>query len=396
MSRRQARRFEEDAVKILFCTPAPITKSLGAAKVVVELAEEMRELGWECQLLCPTDLDEAEDVLVARRRFPEKLRQYLKERAGDYDVVDYDHEYLPYPRSEFSPTPLFVARSVLLVHHLEAIHIPHRRGVKSQIGGLIRGGTRKRERGERICRAQGTIENADLINVSNDDDKAELMRRGSPTDKIIVVPYGISRSRRLLFDRIPSDLPKQPVVAFVGTFDYRKGAREFPGIVRAVADTVPNVRFRFLGSKGLFRTEADIRSCFPNSVQENLEIILAYAPEELPHHLSACSLGIFPSYMEGFPFGVLEMMASSLPVIAYDAPGAPMMLKPEHLVERGDWQSLSRKVVALLQQGKKLAGERQWAKQESQQFSWEGAAKMTQSVYLREIKARCCPDLQSL
>ena len=43
-------------MRILFCTPAPLMKSLGAAKVVVELAEEMQELGWDCDLVSIRDL----------------------------------------------------------------------------------------------------------------------------------------------------------------------------------------------------------------------------------------------------------------------------------------------------------------------------------------------------
>ena len=38
------------------------------------------------------------------------------------------------------------------------------------------------------------------------------------------------------------------------------------------------------------------------------------------------SAGAFPSHCEGFPFGVLEMLAAGLPVVAYRAPGAPMMI----------------------------------------------------------------------
>ena len=367
--------------KILFCTPAPLTKSLGAAKVVVELAEEMQMLGWDCTLLCPADLAAPGD-LAPMKSFAANLRPYLKEHADEYDVVDFDHEYLPYARSEFSARPLFVARSVLLVHHLDTIRIPAKPGIKGKLGALLKGKARTRIQQERICRAQTAVEQADLVNVSNDDDKAELVRRGIAPDKIVVIPYGISRSRRTLFDAVSSQAPAQPTVAFVGTFDYRKGAREFPQIVQAVAEAIPNVRFKLLGAKGLYQTEAAIRAFFPPGAQKHLEVTLTYKPDELPGLLSSCSVGIFPSYMEGFPFGVLEMLAGALPVIAYNAPGAPMMLPADFLVPRGDWQALSAKVVRLLQKGEKLGEERLWAKHQGQRFSWESAAEATQTAYL--------------
>ena len=363
-------------MKILFCTPAPITKSLGAAKVVVELAEEMQELGWECHVVSIKEL-----AAKSGQSMSESLRDYLQEHAGDYDVVDYDHEYLPYARSEFSQKALFVARSVLLNQHLETIRIPQPSGIKAAVGEIIKGAKRQRKRRDMVCRAQTTVEEADLVNVSNADDKMELLRRGLAAENVVVIPYGISRARRPLFDQVSSVPPKQPVVAFVGTFDYRKGAREFPQIVQVIVDQVPNVRFHLLGVRGMFQTEQEILAQFPKKFAHHIDVKLKYAPEELPELLASCSVGIFPSYIEGMPFGVLEMMAASLPVVAYDAPGAPMLLPPECLVTRGDVRSLGAKVAALLKDTAQLSQMRVWAKQQSQKFSWADIARNTDAIY---------------
>lgn len=364
--------------RILFCTPFSLTKSQGAAKVVVELAEDMRLLGWECDLLSLRDLT-AGSTLTAE----ECLRRYLHQHAGQYDVVDYDHEFLPFQRSEFSAQTRFVARSVLLVHHLETIPIPSGRSLKAKAGAIAKGHLRQQERRDRICQAQTTLEAADLINVSNDDDFRELVRRGLSPDKIIVLPYGISCGRRGLFDQVSSKPPDSPCVAFVGTFDYRKGAREFPDIVQAVAQTIPEVRFKLLGVQGLYQTAAGILGCFPRRLHKYLDVTLTYDPNDLPSLLASCSLGVFPSYMEGFPFGVLEMQAASLPVIAYDAPGAPMLLPHDQLAPRGNWQSLSAKVIQLLQNKEQMTIKRQQSKDHSQQFNWQRIAKRTQEIYSR-------------
>ena len=90
--------------------------------------------------------------------------------------------------------------------------------------------------------------------------------------------------------------------------------------------------------------------------------------------------------MEGFPFGVLEMLASALPVIAYDAPGPPMMLPSEWLVPRGDWQALSAKAARLLQEGAELVKKRRQAQHASQRFSWQNAAEATQTAYLSRLR----------
>lgn len=372
--------------RILFCSPVQHSKELGGSKVVLELAEEMRKIGWDCRILCPADISEPNDK-NALKSFPENLRRHLKRHAAGYAVVDYDHGYLPYLRSEFSPRTLMVARSVLLAHHLEDIPLPEPAGMRAAAASLLKGAARQRRRREMVQRAQTTVQQADLVNVSNEDDKAALMRRGISEDKILVLPYGISRARRLLFDQVSSASPPQPAVAFVGTFDYRKGARELPKIISRVAEAVPGVCFKLLGTKGMFQTEAEVRAHFPQRLQKHLEVTPAYKPEKLPQHLCCCSVGIFPSYFEGMPFGVLEMLAASLPVIAYNAPGPPMLLPPEFLVHRGDASALSDKVIALLRDPFPLHAARVWAKERSQDFSWEAAAQATHQHYLHALNA---------
>jgi glycosyltransferase involved in cell wall biosynthesis len=371
--------------RILFCNSLPITKELGGSKVTTELAEAMREIGVDCTLIGSNDLG-SDNISETRRGYrigyANALRDYLNRHAAEYDVVDYDHSFLPFPREEFPQSTLFVARSVLLAYHFEEIPIPHSDRLKSRVRRLIYGRRDQSESQERTQRAHRTMQQADLVNVSNEDDRTALLRHGIPADKITVLPYGISASRRPLFDAVSSLPPEHPIVAFVGSFDYRKGAKEFPKIVQNVVSRVPDVRFRLLGTSGMFPTEAAVLAQFPNHLRERVEVIPRFSANKLPEHLASCSIGIFPSYIEGMPFGVLEMLAASLPVIAYDSPGPPMMLPPEYLVPRGDAAAMSAKVIALLQNPSQLADARSDAKQRSEKFSWREIARSTSDTYL--------------
>jgi len=76
------------------------------------------------------------------------------------------------------------------------------------------------------------------------------------------------------------------------------------------------------------------------------------------------------------------MLAASIPVIAYNAPGPPMMLPSEYLVSPGDTESMSAKVIDLLKDKSKLAQARVWAKERSQKFCWQEIAKHTSQTYL--------------
>src|SRR5438067_2047171 len=132
-------------MKLLACSPLPLDRRLGAAKVLVEFVEAMRALDWQCDLIAPADLTMNPPANhAARGQLAKRLREYLIARGGEYDVIDYDHEYLAFDRTDFPPRPLMVARSVLLVQHLSRIQLPQPRGLRASIGRLIYGHRRQR------------------------------------------------------------------------------------------------------------------------------------------------------------------------------------------------------------------------------------------------------------
>jgi glycosyltransferase involved in cell wall biosynthesis len=365
-------------MKILFCVQTQLSKELGASKVTLELAEEMSHLGWQCEFLAPDDLLESQNG-NGDKPYHVYLREHLLKVAGEFDVVEYDHHYLPYPRAEFPAETLFVARSVLLAHHFNKIRIPDDKSIKSKIHYWVKGRRYESQRKYKRGLAHITVKEADLVNVANYDDQAELIRCGVQEAKIVVIPYGINRKRRALFNVISSELTSEPKVAFVGTFDTRKGATDFPAIVNEIANAIPQASFRLMGT---YKDEATVLAAFPKRLRNRIEVIPQYQSDELPELLASCSIGIFPSYLEGFGFGVLEMLAASIPVIAYNAPGPPMMLPPEFLVPRGDTKAMSDKVIKLLQDRERLLAARRWAQQRSLEFCWRRIAKQTSEFYI--------------
>ncbi len=233
--------------------------------------------------------------------------------------------------------------------------------------------------------------------MSNDYDRIELARRGFDRGKISVLPLGLTNERLASFPASPPRAPELPRIAFIGTFDARKGAGDFPAIVRQVTSRVPHCRFRLLGAQ--YRDTDAVLRYFPRRLHANLEVQPRFEPEQLPELLGDCSLGVFPSYIEGFGFGVLEMLAASLPVIAYDAPGPPMMLPPEYLVPRGDVHAMASKVIALLSRPDDIASARAWARRRAREFTWERAAQLTSQVYSNGVAtlraSRSLPTVRS-
>jgi glycosyltransferase involved in cell wall biosynthesis len=375
--------------RILFCSQNSLDARLGAPKVILEAGRALQGCGWEVRWasneeICPNV--GSVQGLERLRRFSGALRRFLCEHAASFDVVDYDHAYLPFERSEFHVSTLFVARSVLLAQHFERIEIPRYTTFRSLAERLVHGFGRWNERRGGIRQADETFRQADLIHVSNEYDRAELLRRGFSSERILVLPFGLFGDRVAEFTRVCSPAPPGThKVAFVGTFDLRKGAAEFPDIVERVVRSVPDAQFKLVGAR--CNDGAAAASRFPSRLQARLEIIPSYDPQDLPRLLGDCDLGVFPSHIEGFGFGVLEMLAAGLPVIAYDAPGPPMMLGPEWLVPRGDAAALADRVVPLLCDAARLseARWRAWQRAREPTFSWEEIGRKTSRVYLAAL-----------
>jgi glycosyltransferase involved in cell wall biosynthesis len=373
-------------MKVLFCSRNPLDPRLGAPKALIELAGQLDRLGWQSRLasdvdICP-DIRKMRGGIRAAREFSRSLALFLHRNAKDFDIVDYEHTLLPVPRSGFSPATLFVARVPLLVHYLEKLHVPRATGIRPILGLIVKGPYRRLEARLRLASANRTLQGADLINVSNQHDRAELGARGFDPRKIAVLPLGLTQARMAQFHADQPAAPSGPRVAFVGTFDVRKGAHDFPEILGAIAEAVPECKFRLLGS---IVSEERLLRRFPPKLRPSLEIHPVFDPDDLPRLLRDCSVGMFPSYFEGFGFGVLEMLAASLPVIAYDAPGPPMMLSSEYLVPRGAKREMASKIISLLRSPDRLAAARLWARARAQEFTWERAAQLTSAVYSEHV-----------
>lgn len=378
-------------MRILFGVPTPWVPHLGASKVFMGVSEALTALGWSCERICLPDLVPHPARSSILPHYAEALRGYLREHAGRYDIVDYDHVYLPYPRSEFPRDVLFVARSVLLHHQVAGTQFPVRRTVRGTLGSLLLGAARQRDVDLALEFADRTISEADLVNVSNDDARTELVERGIPAEKIVVLPFGLTQRARRQLEGVSSMPPVQPIVGFVGTFDFRKGAADFPRIVEAVTASIRDARFLLLGTEGLHRGVREVQGYFPRRLRPKVEVIPRFEPDELPALLARCSVGVFPSYLEGFGFGVLEMLAAAVPVVAYRSPGPPMMLPVELLVDQGDTHAIAAKVIELLSDRGRLAEARLRARELSRAFSWAQIAERTAEIYAAAAKGLHAP-----
>ena len=371
-------------MKILFCTQCVLTRQLGGSRVAMEIATALQSLGWETELRAIPDIHENYCARLGRgAHMRDSFRAFLQEHAAAYDVVDFDHAYLPWPREEFSPRTLLVARSVLLLEHLTRVKFPTRPTFRARIRALLTADRDGREERSSIAAARKTVLQADLVNVPNGDDRHCLEDLGMAPEKIVVIPYGIWPGAWPRAAAASTSEP--PTVVFVGTFDYRKGCLDLVEIAKVLFSQIPDSRLRLLGTAGVFRTADKVREFFPRELWGRLEIVPQYEPEKLPSLLRGAAVGIFPSYLEGFGLAVVEMVAAGLPVLAYRAPGPSSILPDTCLIEPGCVRLLADQAVALLRFPElrhRQAGE---CRKNCELFDWSRIGRQTSDIYQKAL-----------
>lgn len=404
--------------RILMVIHTRWSRSLGGPRVQLELAEELREMGHEVEKYSYDDafpgcgeplaalgqgpwarrLRTVASSLLSNRSFADRAAAFVRRNAHRFDIIDANQTDLPYPKRQLGFSGLLVARSVGLIpafeefERLSALRWPppplsprHRLHP-----ALTYPGRRRRRRD-----VERSFHHADLINVSNSDDLITVRDTMGYGAKVVQFPFGMSDARCEAFRGRRAEVPARLAarkVAFIGTWNPRKGARDWPAIVGRLRQLSPGVRFLFLGT-GLDR-EAVLRD-FPEGARSALEVVPRYESDTLPDLLANATLGAFPGYLEGFGFSVLEKLAAGLPTVIYDAPGTRDIVRPlatPEIVPAGDTEAFATRLAALLALLPGAYGERSAdSLRAASHFSWREIARATRSVYLERWESLTAP-----
>ena len=376
-------------MRILFIAQTLLRRTLGGPKVVMELTEAVNKNGHFAEVVGPEEVEKFlhENKLSISKDYADNVKTYLDKVIHKYDVIDCDlnylHRYLEDKKK--NADALIVARSVLLLAHLKNIKWPDGKSFIRRIVSRIKHFQQEKNIKDTITNSFLSVREADLVNVSNNKDKELLIKLGTDASKIVVLPYGISEVDYGLYD-IRNCNKDNSLICFLGTFDYRKGCLDIPKIFSEVKKSHPDVKLLLLGCGGLFRTEKEILQVFPVQTRSSIQIVLEYSREDLPKHLEKVSLGIFPSYLEGFGFSVIEMIAAGIPVIAYDSPGPSDILPGDYLVPPGDYIALAKKVVGLIENRDAYANAKSVLEHRSLRYQWPQIAQTTIGAYQQFLR----------
>lgn len=381
------------SLRILIMLHMPLQQELGGARVQLELAQQWQAQGHQVETF---DLRKAfpeppparlppllADML--RPAFAQRARAFVRAHGQSFDVIDAHQGNLPYHKSALGFRGLLVARSVGL-HGFYALFNHHHAAEQSLKARALQGLLNWRDR-EESWRCWHSYQTSDLLNLPNPDEKVYLDRHLQTQAKSHVFPFGLTPSRAAQLAQAmapPAARQANPLVVFIGTWSLRKGARDWPQIITTIRQQRPDVQFLFLGTgvtAAIVYRDLQAQHCEPTGI----EVVSQYQSADLPRLLTAATVGAFPTYVEGFGFGILEKLAAGIPTVAYAAGGPKTLLpgfEPTCLVPIGQPHALAQQILQILHLPPTDYGRLcQRAQQVAQRFNWETIATQTLTTY---------------
>ena len=387
-----------ESLRILLVVNGAWDPRFGAVRVWMELAAEWTKAGNLVEKFCLTDAfptATSSSALAAFRLllFPFRAASFVRRNADRFDVIDAHIGTLPFSKQSLRWSGLLVARSVGLYRLYEKFEEaaakrwpPLEKGKLS--GRIFYGLFKKRVR----AASEASVKYCDLLNLPNSDELSCVRNEMQLAKPAVVQPYGLAPARHRALGAVADSVESRwraKKICFLGMWSPRKGAKEWGQIIQWLRARVPEARFLFLGT---MVADHLVLEDLHLGVPDFLELVPHFQPDELPRLLADCTVGAFPSYVEGFGLAVIEQLAAGLPTVAYDAPGPRDILGdalPELLISPGDIPSFGEAIVAILQRDFESYQDLcQRSAKIAERFSWPRIARDTLEEYRLRLAQR--------
>jgi glycosyltransferase involved in cell wall biosynthesis len=222
------------------------------------------------------------------------------------------------------------------------------------------------------------------ISESTRDD---LVRRGIPAERIVVIHPGVD-SQRYRPDPATPRAPR-PSFLYLGRLKRYKGVEYALRAVAAARRVRPDVFLDICG-QGDDRARLE-RVAQTLGLGDAVRFRGFVSEEEKRTLLRRAWAVVFPSPKEGWGITNVEAAASGTPALASDSPGLRESVRhgiTGYLVPHGDWRALADRMVALASEPALVERLGQAARQFAEGLSWDAAAQATLEHLQRTIGER--------
>jgi glycosyltransferase involved in cell wall biosynthesis len=346
-----------EPLRILAIVNLPWDPRLGAARVWIELAEEWTRAGHVVEKFCLSDAfpePTSSNVRSTWRTvlFPYRAAAFVRRNAARFDVIDCLIGTLPFSKKSLGFRGLLVARSVGLYRLYEDFLRLSRTRWPDQPKGRFLGRIFYRlVDGHFWRKAEASVRVCDLLNVPNENERRALESDAAVRAPVIVQPYGLSDRFREALTREAAPAAerlRRQKICFIGMWSLRKGSRDWSQIMEGIWRCHPETEFVFLGTMS---SEKVVRADLGFDQSKRITCLPTYDATDLPKLLADVTLGLFPSYVEGFGLAVLEQLAAGLPTVAFDVAGPHQILQPQSgwlLTPAGDPATMAARAAEIL------------------------------------------------
>jgi glycosyltransferase involved in cell wall biosynthesis len=169
-----------------------------------------------------------------------------------------------------------------------------------------------------------TYKNADKIIVISEDFKRNIMEKGVPEDKIVIIPnwvdsekvYPIDRKDNVLFERYGLDKDKF-YITYSGNIGHSQNMRMLLDAAKQLRDTLPDLRFVLIGEG---TAKGDVEKAIADEGIDNVTVLPFQPYEDIAHVFSLGDAGLIISKKgtgnNSVPSKTWSIMAAARPVLA--------------------------------------------------------------------------------
>ena len=201
-----------------------------------------------------------------------------------------------------------------------------------------------------LRRREALKREATLFIAVSDFIKEKLLEQGFPQEKVVSHYYGVNTE---VFQPDP-DVPREPVVLFVGRLAEKKGCEYLIQAMAKVQAQMPEVELAIIGD-GTLRVQLEELAA---KSLKRYKFLGLQPPEVVKSWMNRSLLLAAPSVTastgdsEGLPTVVVEAQAMGLPVVGSVHAGIPQAVvhgETGFLAAERDWKSLAEHILRLLQ-----------------------------------------------
>lgn len=219
-----------------------------------------------------------------------------------------------------------------------------------------------------------SIRTADFIMASSQDDVDNAVNRFDvDSDRITHIPNSI------FVDNFYSEPSTPPIVTFLARLTQLKGCLLLPSIIKQVHKEYKDVMFWIVG-------EGYLDEYLHKELKELPVKFWGGVPHsQVPEIFAKSSISFLPSYTESCPLGILESLASSVPVVASNVGGIPEIIengRTGFVGDTEDVETMADRIVWLLNNEKerKDMGQR-GRKFVEEKHNWSKTTEMIEKIY---------------